>query len=112
MTTSKAQREAEARERLRDETIDAALGAMLNDSGGRAALYWVWAECGLRTVYTMPDALMTYRSLGRNAASNALEERCKRVNFRNWLTLLEENDGPRRGAKPPEAPKDEGEGEE
>jgi hypothetical protein len=105
---SRRERDAQNAIRIREENINTWLAQTLASPLGRDFLWWAYVECGSRDPLTMQtqggasDTHMTFRALGKHAASLTLEERCKRVHHDNWLLMLREHDGPGRREEPKE----------
>lgn len=84
--------------RVRRENEDKGLRECLATPAGRAFVWWLYKQAGVREPATMQrsdgeaSALMTFRALGKQAVGLELENRCKLVDHRNWLLLLAEND--------------------
>lgn len=93
-------REQDIRNRLRinRENEDAGLRECLSTPNGRKFIWWVYKQCGMRENVAMQAdngemaPLMTARQIGKQVPGQALENRAKLVDHRNWLIMLAEND--------------------
>jgi len=86
--------------RIDRENIDKGLRDCLSTPTGRQFIWWLYSQSMMQkdAVYRADQsdasALMTFRSLGKQAIGHELENRAKLVDHKNWLIMLAENDHP------------------